>query len=128
VNFLIDNSLAPLLAEKLREAGHDSVHVRRYGIHKADDEVIFERATQEDRILVSADSDFAAMLGTRQVAKPSVILIKRSAARRPEAQARLLLANRPVIAELLEQGSVIVFEGDRLRSRTLPILRGKKES
>ena len=63
MNFLIDNSLAPLLSEKLREAGHDSVHVRRYGIHKADDEVIFERASQEDRVLVSADTDFGAVLG-----------------------------------------------------------------
>lgn len=127
MNFLIDNSLAPLLAEKLREAGHDSVHVRRYGIHKADDEVIFERASQEDRVLVSADTDFGAMLGSKQVAKPSVILIKRSSVRRPEAQARLLLANRPVIADLLDHGSIVVFDGARLRSRTLPNLRGKKE-
>jgi predicted nuclease of predicted toxin-antitoxin system len=126
VNFLIDSSLSPQLAELLRQAGHDSVHVRRYGIHKADDEVIFDRATQEERVLVSADTDFTAMLAGRQVAKPSVILIKRSSERRPEAQAELILANRPVIAELLDQGSVIVFEDHRLRSRALPLLRGNK--
>jgi predicted nuclease of predicted toxin-antitoxin system len=122
VNFLIDSSLSPHLAELLRQAGHDSVHVRRYGIHKADDEVIFERATQEERVLVSADTEFAATLAVRQAAKPSVILIKCSE-RRPQAQAHLILANRSVIAELLDQGSVIVFEDRRLRSRALPILR-----
>jgi predicted nuclease of predicted toxin-antitoxin system len=114
------------LAEKLRQAGHDSVHVRRYGIHKADDNVVFDRATQEERVLISADTDFAAMLIGRQAAKPSVILLKRPAQRRPEEQANLILANRDVIADLLDQGSIIVFEEARLRSRTLPILRGGK--
>ena len=126
MNFLIDSSLSPSLAEKLRQAGHDSVHVRRYGIHKADDNVIFDRATQEERVLISADTDFAAMLASRQAPKPSVILLKRPSTRRPEEQASLILANRDVIADLLDQGSVIVFEEARLRSRTLPILRGGK--
>jgi len=123
VNFLIDSSLSPGLAEKLREAGHDSVHVRRYGIHKADDDVIFARAMQEGRVLISADTDFAAMLTGRQAAKPSVILLKRPSPRRPEEQAALILANCSAIAGLLDQGSIVVFEEGRLRSRTLPIMR-----
>lgn len=126
MNFLIDNSLPPLLAEKLRQAGHDSVHVRRYGIHKADDEVVFGRAIEEDRVLVSADTDFSAILASRQGMKPSVILINRASPRRADAQATLLLANRPEIADLLGQGSVIVFAEDRLLSRALPLLRGSK--
>jgi predicted nuclease of predicted toxin-antitoxin system len=126
VNFLIDSSLSPSLAEKLREAGHDSVHVRRYGIHKADDEVVFARASQEERVLISADTDFSAMLTVSQGAKPSVILLKRPSPRRAEEQAELIMANRNVIADLLDQGSVIVFEEGRLRSRALPLLRTGK--
>jgi predicted nuclease of predicted toxin-antitoxin system len=126
VNFLIDSSLSPALAEKLREAGHDSVHVRRYGIHKAEDEVIFDRATQEERVLVTADADFNALLAARQAAKPSVILFKRTTPRRPTEQAKLLLANRTVIADLLDRGCIIIFDDVRLRSRTLPILRSRK--
>jgi predicted nuclease of predicted toxin-antitoxin system len=90
VNFLIDNSLSPVFAENLRLAGHDSVQVRRYGIHKADDEVIFDRAAEEVRVLVSAGTDFGTILTTRQGAKPSVILFGRESAQRPEAQAGLL--------------------------------------
>ena len=126
MNFLIDSSLSPSLAEKLREAGHDSVHVRRYGIHKADDEVVFARASQEERVLISADTDFSAMLTGSQGAKPSVILLKRPSPRRAEEQAELIIANRNVIADLLDQGSVIVFEEGRLRSRALPLLRTGK--
>ena len=126
MNFLIDSSLSPQVAEKLREAGHDSVHVRRYGIHKAEDEVVIARAIQEDRVLVAADTDFAAALSGRQVGKLSVILFKRPAPRRAAEQADLLLANRGSLAEVVEQGSVIVFEAERLRARPLFFMRDGK--
>jgi predicted nuclease of predicted toxin-antitoxin system len=126
VNFLVDHSLSPAVAEKLRQAGHDSVHVRRYGIHKADDEVLFDRAAQEVRVLVSADTDFATILATRQTTKPSVILFRRETHRRPDAQARLLLANLPTISDLLDHGAIIIFEENRLLSRAAPLLRGGK--
>lgn len=126
MNFLIDSSLSPIVAEKMREAGHDSVHVRRYGIHKADDAVVIARAIQEDRVLVSADTDFAAALAGRQIGKLSVILLKRPAPRRAAEQVRLLLANRAILADLVDQGSVIVFESERLRSRPLVFLRDGK--
>ena len=123
MNFLIDNSLSPALAQRLRQAGRDAVHVRHYGLHKADDAVIFARAAEEDRVVVSADTQFSAVLATRQGAKPSVILFRRESPRHPQAQADLLLANLATIADLLTQGSVVVFEGQRLRSRTLPMPR-----
>jgi predicted nuclease of predicted toxin-antitoxin system len=126
VNFLIDHSLSPVVADKLREAGHDCVHVRRYGIHKADDEVLFDRAAQECRVLVSADTDFGTILTTRQAAKPSVIVFRRESHRRPTAQAGLLLANLPTITDLLDHGSILVFEESRLLSRPLPFLRSGK--
>lgn len=126
MNFLIDSSLSPQLAEMLRAAGHDSVHVRRYGIHKADDEVVIARAIQEDRVLVASDTDFAAALSGRQVGKLSVILFKRPAPRRAADQARLLLANRTVLTEMVDQGSVIVFEAQRLRARALFFMRDGK--
>ena len=41
MKFLVDNALSPLVAERPRQSGHDSVHVRDYVLQAADDEEIF---------------------------------------------------------------------------------------
>ena len=121
MKFLIDNNLSPLLAEGMKAAGHDAVHVRDLGMQAAADPTVLEHARSENRVLVSADTDFGALLARSQASSPSVLLIRRLAGRRAADQVAIILANLQPIAEDLAVGAVVVLGDEWLRVRRLPL-------
>jgi predicted nuclease of predicted toxin-antitoxin system len=117
----VDNALSPALAAGLRQFGHDATHVRDYGLQAASDEEIFDHAQQQDRIIISADTDFGTIVTLRHETKPSVVLFRQGHSRRPDRQLALLLENLPAIKDALNRGCIAVFERARIRIRPLPV-------
>ena len=122
MRFLIDNNLSPVLAEILRAAGHDVVHLREIGLQAATDDVVLARARTEERVLVSADTDFGTLLARSGAKSPSVLLMRRLVGRRAAEQAATILANLPATSADLEDGAVVVLTDEWVRIRRLPML------
>lgn len=121
MRFLIDENLSPRLADLLRTAGHDAVHVRDLGLASAPDEVVMSVAGTDLRTLISADTDFGTLLARTGATAPSFLLIRRASGRRAIEQAALIVDNLEAIAEDLEIGAVVVLGERALRIRRLPI-------
>ena len=122
MNFLIDQNRSPHLAELLRDAGHDAVHTSELGLERAEDRELLLLADEEDRIVVSGDTDFGALLAMRRATSPSVILFRARHLPRAEHQAAVILQHLDEVADDLAQGAVLVITDDRIRVRHLPLI------
>lgn len=122
MKFIIDNALSPKVRDLLWEYGFDAVHVRNVGLRDATDREIFDFAVKNNRVIISADTDFGLLLSQWNKNKPSVIIFRRGAERDPVQQTELLKLNlTDKIKEALDSGSIIIIEQDKIRIKSLPI-------
>ena len=121
MKLLLDENLSPLLGQLLRDADHDTVHVRDLGQSGATDRDIGELARRQQRTIISGDTDFDELLAQTNANSPSFILLRRQDRRRASQIAALLLANLDVISDELQAGAVVVLDDTRLRIRRLPL-------
>jgi hypothetical protein len=77
-------------------------------------------ADRENRILVSADTDFGELLANAPVLAPSVILLRR-ADKRADSLAAVVLANLQQVTDDLAAGALLVISDTRIRARRLPM-------
>jgi predicted nuclease of predicted toxin-antitoxin system len=76
----------------------------------------------DNRVLISADTDFGTLLAREGADRPSILLIRRLSGRRAAEQATIILANLDVVAEDLDSGAVVVLTDEWVRVRRLPIV------
>lgn len=126
MRLLIDNALSPRLADGLRDAGHDVVHVRDIGLHSAADEEIMDVAVKDNRVVVSEDTDFGTLLSLRDSEKPSFILLRHLPDRSAAGLLQILLSNIATVEADLASGAVVVIEPGRIRVRKLPMDRQER--
>jgi predicted nuclease of predicted toxin-antitoxin system len=106
----------------LCEAGIDTIHVAEIGLSAADDTDILQRAREDERVVVTLDADFHALLALSAATSPSVIRI-RIERLRAQALTNLLLTVLGEVAEDLERGVVVTVEPSRVRMRRLPLVK-----
>lgn len=119
MRLLIDNNLPPGLVAAL--SGWDVVHAQKLGLQAVPDEVLFDLAAREKRIVVSQDADFGTLLARLGAKAPSVVLIRRPDLPTAGLLAPVLLVELPRLHEALEHGALLILEKKRIRFRSLPL-------
>lgn len=121
MRLLVDEALSPLVADLLRDLGHDAIHVRDIGLVSADDGQVLEAARADARVLVSADTDFGTIVVLGNLRQPSIVILRRREGRRAQDQASLVDAQVRQLEDELRQGSIVIVEDARVRVRRLPV-------
>jgi predicted nuclease of predicted toxin-antitoxin system len=123
VTLLLDANLSPSITAGLAEAGFDAVHVGEVDLLTASDAAIVGYARANDLVVVTVDSDFAAMLAIEGAERPSVVQLRDVAELDPAAHLGLLVANLGAVAEDIAVGAIVSLSPTRLAVRRLPIRR-----
>ncbi len=70
MKLLIDQNRSPRLAGLLRDRGHDTVRTLGLGSERAEDDARLMRAAEEDRVIVSGNTDVLIGTDTERLAAP----------------------------------------------------------
>ena len=109
MKLLLDQGLPRSAARLLREAGIDTLHVGEIGYSAADDATILDRGREEERIVITLDADFHALLALSRATTPSVIRIRIEGLYGKKA-ADLIEAVLTHCAEDLKHGAVVTVQ------------------
>ncbi|GII79661.1 hypothetical protein Sru01_46430 [Sphaerisporangium rufum] len=121
MNFLVDENLSPRIADLLTKAGHDSAHVRDLQATSAPDSMIMNIARADGRVIISADTDFGALLAQARATEPSIILVRELLELRPPELVNIVLNHLDVLEPHLRAGAIAAFTTSGIRVRTLPL-------
>lgn len=120
MRFLVDMCVDIRIVKWLRQNGHDAIHLRDQGLQRMPNGAIFEKATREDRIVITFDLDFGEIAALAKGRKTSVILFRLKNTRMHNVIERLSSVIE-CFADPLAKGSIITVEDTRSRVRHLPI-------
>ncbi len=117
---LLDQGLPRSTGKLLAAPDWDAVHVGDVGLSRATDQRILDYARENDRVCVTLDADFHALLATADATKPSVVRIRKEGLN-ATAIADLLMKIWPRIERSATDGAMITITEKAIRVRGLPV-------
>jgi predicted nuclease of predicted toxin-antitoxin system len=121
IRFLVDMNISPQTVDALRQRGWDIARVSQFLPMTASDQEILGFARQEDRVVVTQDLDFSALVALGGYGRPSLMTLRLSVSD-PETITRRLLEALPQAEQRLLEGSAVTVEDTTVRVRRLPIV------
>ncbi|MBX3111991.1 MAG: DUF5615 family PIN-like protein [Fimbriimonadaceae bacterium] len=125
MRLLLDMNLSPSWVAVLSESGHDTEHWSNIGPGDASDQEVLAYAAQQDRVLLTHDLDFGAILAATGRSRPSVLQI-RSHDIDPATSGRSILEAIDWFQAELVQGALVSLDVKGGRARLLPIEKGPR--
>ena len=120
MKFILDQGLPRSSVRLLQEQGHDVVHTGQCGLSRGSDAEIIEFARRQQRVVVTLDSDFHAIMALSEADSPSVIRI-RIEGLRAEGLASLLRKILEKCHDDIIGGAMVSVTERQIRLRRLPL-------
>lgn len=114
MRFLIDESTGKRLATLLEKKGHDVVFVGDF-MPKATDESVLAEAEKQNRILITDDKDFGALIFRLNRPTTGVILL-RTVSSRPNVRLEII---KNLLKSYNPKGKFVVLKEDSIRIRKI---------
>ncbi len=120
LRLLANMNISPETVNALSEKGIDIVRVSRILPVTSSDQEILDLARRENRVVVTQDLDFSALLALGGFDRPSLITVRMSVSD-PDAVTRKLLNLLPELGDMLAKGCAVSVDDASYRVRWLPI-------
>ncbi|MBK5968364.1 MULTISPECIES: DUF5615 family PIN-like protein [Thiorhodovibrio] len=120
IRFLLDQGLPRSTVQHLAACGFNVCHVADIGYSRASDAEISNLAQEQDRVIVTLDSDFHRLLAMSGDNGPSVIRLRREGLRGSDV-AKLVQRVAGQFADRIQSGVMVTITKRSIRLRGLPL-------
>jgi len=120
ISILLDQGLPRSAASLLRDEGWDVLHIGDIGLSRSTDRQILEFARNEQRVIITLDSDFHTILALTNASTPSVIRIRLECLRGPDL-ALLIKRIWPRVEPQVKKGAMVTVTESGIRIRNIPV-------
>jgi len=109
------------VANWLNDNGHNAIHLSLEGLHTMEDFLIMEKATKENRIILTADMDFGQILAFNKKSSASVIQFRLFDLSPENVISKLTLAFDKFSEILITDLVIITIQEHKIRLKILPL-------